>query len=164
MSQRPTPQRRRAAVIQAGDAQAGTVVVGLDGSAPSWGAFWWAAGAARRSGRRIIAVFVSRTHVNEAISAASGMWTDQGAVWQATERRAAELEEIATKAAQELGLDLRFIHAQGDAASELLEVARYTFADLIVVGRSANPVRRLVGSIGKRLASSRRSPVVVIVP
>ena len=36
-----------------------TLVVGVDGSAPSWDAFAWAAGEARRGNGRIAAVFVT---------------------------------------------------------------------------------------------------------
>jgi nucleotide-binding universal stress UspA family protein len=37
-------------------------------------------------------------------------------------------------------------------------------ADLIVVGKSARPRHRLIGSVGQRLIRRQAAPVVVVVP
>jgi len=61
-------------------------------------------------------------------------------------------------------VDLTFIHATGDAASELLRLATALRADQIVVGRSMKARHHLAGSLGRRLAGKREAPVVVVVP
>jgi nucleotide-binding universal stress UspA family protein len=159
-----SPQPRLDAVPWAREPR-GAVVVGLDGSPTSWDAFWWAVGQARRVGHRIVAVFVSSPpNIYRGLSAVTGAIIDEGALHDAGEQDAAPIRQAALGYARELGLDLCFIHARGDAATELLTVAKKTLADLIVVGRSSKTAHQLVGSIGRRLIGNRHSPIVVVVP
>jgi nucleotide-binding universal stress UspA family protein len=142
------------------------VLVGIDGSPTSWCALSWACGEARRLRGRAVAVFVSS-------SAASGFpasafigqapfdcgWNDS----TATERADALRRELEGYAA-DLGVDLTFVHTDGDAASELLRLATALHADQIVVGRSTKARRHLAASLGCRLVGKREAPVVVVVP
>ena len=76
-----------------------------------------------------------------------------------------QAEDLLSEMLNEAGdLNLSFIHANGDPVAELLRIAGEVHADLIVVGESATISHRFVGSVGKRLASRRREPVIVIVP
>jgi len=43
-------------------------------------------------------------------------------------------------------------------------VVRATYADLVVVGRSAKMRHHLAGSLGRRLVGRKDAPVVVVVP
>lgn len=122
-----------------GPADMVTVVIGSDGSPTSWDAFCWGCGEARRLGGRAVAVFTAP---------------------DPTEQLRAEILQQTV----DQGIDLTFIHAHGDPATELLRVAEAVRADMIVVGKSTKARHRLVGSIGARLIAKRPAPVVVIVP
>ena len=117
-----------------------TVVIGTDGSPTSWDAFSWGCGEARRMGGRVVAVFAGADEAPEGQAIAE------------------EAESISH------GLDLIFIHAPGDPATELLQVADAVHADLLVVGKSTKVRHRLAGSMGQRLIARRPVPVVVVVP
>jgi nucleotide-binding universal stress UspA family protein len=119
------------------------LVVGVDGSGPSWDAFAWAAGEARRCGGRIIAVFVAPLVEPEAALSIGAPYNYQAAV----EARDQMAEELA-----------------GEVARRADEVARFERADLIAVGRSAKMLHRLAGSVSRRLVLSRDLPVIVVVP
>jgi nucleotide-binding universal stress UspA family protein len=62
------------------------------------------------------------------------------------------------------GVDVAFVHTQGDAAKELLRIANADHADLLVVGRSTKARHRFAGSLGRRLVGRSRAPIVVVVP
>lgn len=126
-----------------------TVVVGIDGSGTSWGAFCWGCGEARRLGGRAVAVFTS-PGVDDGVTAT-------------TVQAEHLLAEMQREAAGQ-GLDLTFIHSHGDPATELLRVAEAVYADLIVVGKSVQVRHRIGGSVGGRLIRQRGAPVIVIVP
>jgi nucleotide-binding universal stress UspA family protein len=139
------------------------LVVGVDGTAPSWDAFAWAAGEARRSDGRIVAVFATALIEPEE---SFGVTAPLGyAVAEETrDQMAAQLAAEVARRANLLGLDVRFVRAIGDATHALTEVARSECADLIVVGRSAKMLHRLAGSVGRRLVLKRQGPVLVVVP
>ena len=137
---RLTPKsRRQDAVPGSGPSGVATVVIGTDGSPTSWDAFSWGCGEARRMGGRVVAVF-------------AGPEEDKRLV-----------EDMLRESAGQ-GIDLIFIHAPGDPATELLRVAKAVHADLIVVGKSTTIRHRYVGSMGQRLIARRPAPVVVVVP
>jgi nucleotide-binding universal stress UspA family protein len=147
--------------------RAAVVVVGLDGSEPSWDAFWWACGEARRLGGRAVAVFVSSCTDPSmaAVWAVVGVAVcDYDALDRAAAAEAARLRAAVRRHAAENDLDIAFVHARGDAAGELLRVARTVRADLIVVGRSAKVRHQLIGSLGRSLVTRRWAPAVVVVP
>ena len=139
------------------------LVVGMDGSDPSWDAFAWAAGEAQRCGGRIIAVFVAPLVEPEAALSIGAPYNYQAAV-EARDQMAEELAGEVARRADELGVEVSFVREKGDAAHVLTEVARFEHADLIAVGRSAKMLHRLAGSVSRRLVLSRDLPVIVVVP
>ena len=138
------------------------LVVGVDGSGPSWDALAWAAGEARRCHGRIIAVFVAPLVDLEASLGIGAPYNYEAAV-EATDHLADELEGELARRAEELGVEVSFVRQKGDAAHVLTEVARTAHADLIAVGRSAKMLHRLAGSVSRRLVLSRDLPVIVVV-
>jgi nucleotide-binding universal stress UspA family protein len=134
-----------------------TVVIGLDGSDSSWDAFWWACGEARRLGGRAVAVFVSP--FPSAVSADTAALAGQVAG-----ELAEQLRLQAERCATDQGVDITFVHSQGDPALELLRIAAANQANQIVVGRSTKARHRLAGSLGPRLIRRDKAPVVVVVP
>jgi nucleotide-binding universal stress UspA family protein len=139
-----------------------TLVVGVDGSRPSWDAFAWAAGEARRGDGRIVAVFATPLVGTEAMGVTAAM--DYGAAEAARDQMTAEIAAEVEHRAGELGLEATFVREYGDAAQALTRVARAARADLIVVGRSEKMLHHLAGAVGRRLVLRGGSPVVVVVP
>jgi nucleotide-binding universal stress UspA family protein len=139
------------------------LVVGVDGSAPSWDAFAWAAGEARRGNGRIVAVFVTSLIEPEE---AFGTTAPIGYAFakEARDQMAEQLAAEVARRADTLGVEVSFVRGTGDASRVLAEVARSKHADLIIVGRSAKMLHRLAGSVGRRLVLNRHSPVLVVVP
>lgn len=150
------------------EASGAILVVGLDGSEPSWSALWWACGEARRLGGRIIAAYVTPTTSATAATAALAAGFDAGAYLVASKAcdadRAAELKAELEHKTSGLDTEIRFVHVQGDTAEQLTQIACHTHADVIAVGRSTKLRHRLAGSLGRGLARNRRAPIVVIVP
>jgi nucleotide-binding universal stress UspA family protein len=140
------------------------LVVGVDGSDPSWDAFAWAAGEARRCRGRIIAVFVTPLAELEGALSIGTPYNNYEAVVEARDQMAEELAGEMARRADELDVEVSFVRRKGDAAHVLTQVARSEHADLIVVGRSAKMLHRLAGSVSRRLALCRDLPVTVVVP
>lgn len=81
---------------------------------------------------------------------------------QAHQEIADALRARAELAASELGVDVTFVTARGDAYSEIKRIAGETRADAIVVGASAKAGHKLVGSLAVRLVRASRWPVTVV--
>lgn len=144
-----------------------TLIVGLDGSETSWDAFWWARGEAERLGGRTVVVFVAPIadqNMTLASCAIVGPLGEYPAVASCIEERIAELRAEVERHGKGASCELEFLLAHGDAAKELLRIAEEMEADLIAVGRSTKRHHHLAGSIGRRLISKHRAPVVVVVP
>ena len=62
------------------------------------------------------------------------------------------------------GMEVGFVQAEGDPATELVTLAERLRADLLVVGKSSKFLHHLSGSVAKRLSGGRRGTVLVIVP
>ena len=140
-----------------------TLIVGVDGSAPSWDAFAWAAGEARRGTGRIVAVFVtSIIEPEEALGTTAPL--GYAAAADARDQMADELAAEVARRADALDVEVRFVRGIGDAVHVLTDVAHSEHADLMVVGRSAKMLHRLAGSVSRRLALNRDCPVIVVVP
>lgn len=137
------------------------VVVGLDGTSPSWDAFAWAAGEAIRSHGHLVAVFV--TPAVESVAALGESYA-YAAVEQARDEVAQQLKGEAEHLAADLGVPFRFVWERGETAPAITRVARSLGADLIVVGKSAKMLHHLAGSLGRRLVSRSDAPVIVVVP
>jgi nucleotide-binding universal stress UspA family protein len=137
------------------------IVVGLDGSPPSWDAFAWAAGEAHRCHGSLIAVYAT-----PAVDGVVAMGAPVGfaAVEQSMQEIAEQLKDEATQRADDLGVHLSFLRVVGDPTFALTNSARSAHADLIVVGRSTKMLHQLAGSLGRRLVSRRDAPAIVVVP
>ncbi len=153
---------------KAGDDAAGHIgrpvlVVGVDGSGPSWDAFAWAAGEARRCSGRTVAVFVTPLVEPEAALSIAAPYNYSDAL-EARDQIAEELAGEVARRAHELGVEVSFVREKGDAAHVLTEVARSEHADLIAVGRSTKMLHPLAGSVSRRLLRGHDLPVTVVVP
>lgn len=137
------------------------IVVGLDGSPTSWDAFAWAAGAAARGNRQLVAV-----HVMPLTEPAAAFCVpfDYSGVETARQEIATELKDEAQQRACEVGVPVTFVAERGEVTHAVTEVARALHADLVVVGRSAKTLHRLAGSLSHRLTCRHDAPVVVVVP
>lgn len=140
-----------------------TVVVGFDGSVASFDAVHWACGEASRLQGRVVAVYVAPRAALGALAGAVGAPCCEQMVEQAREEISQQLEAH-VKRLQEEGFDVELVSVKGSPADELVEIARATRADLLVVGRSQHALHHLAGSIGRALAGRRDAPVVVVVP
>ena len=158
MAQELAPRGSQGLPRRATDPTAQVIVVGLDGSPASWDAFCWAAGQATRGRGSLIAVYATSAVTPVPVPG------DFGYAEQAAQEVAAELKAEAGHRASEVGVQLTFVRELGDPVHALLSVAHLAQADLVVVGRSAKMLHHLAGSAGRRLASRRDAPVVVVVP
>ena len=142
------------------------VVVGIDGSDTSWDAFCWACGETRRLGGRAVAVFVGPAAGAASTTAASfaGAVIAYGAIQQSMTDQAKQLCVQVRAYGDDHGVDVAFVHTQGDRARELLRIANAGHADLLVVGRSTKARHHLAGSLGRRLVGRRDAPIIVVVP
>lgn len=136
------------------------ILVGVDDTITATRAGFYAAGLARRQGARLIVVFVAPLASAAAAmpSGASLMVAED----QARQQQARDMRERIEAGAKELGIDITFIVAHGDAFSEIKRVATETRADAIVVGASAQAGHRLIGSIAVRLVRAGKWPVTVV--
>jgi nucleotide-binding universal stress UspA family protein len=143
------------------------VVVGIDGSATSWDAFWWACGETRRLSGRVVAVFVGPTLAARAAASTAPLGASfiaLGVIEQTENEQASQLSQEACRYAADHAIEFTFVHAHGDTAQELLRVAVGARADLIVVGRSAKARHHIAGSLGRRLTRNHKAPIIVVVP
>lgn len=134
----------------------GTVVVGYDESPPAVHAAAWAAGVVRRERGKLLIVYV------EPLSNPA-YWTSfsVSAAAQTAEDFVAELRAEADKVLTPQGIRWDLVHARGEPAAMLEQVAEQERADCIVVGRSR---RRggLLGTVPKSLLAHASRPVVVV--
>jgi nucleotide-binding universal stress UspA family protein len=143
------------------------ILIGFDGTETAWNAFSWACGEAKRTGGTLVAAFVSPERPAQmvaTVSAISGIPCDYQALESAVVEQARAMEAQLKRQAAQQGVDLAFLHAYGDPASELSRIAQAVQADLIAVGKSTSVVHHLAGSVGRRLMGGRETPVVVVVP
>lgn len=133
------------------------ILVGVDGSETSMRAAAYAAGLARRQGSELIALFVASTG-----GMAAGLATTAGALVQAMEQVADELEAQLKDGFERLGLTAKFLRRSGNPYAELVKVAEELRVDAIVVGASTQAGHRLVGSLAGRLVKDAKWPVTVI--
>jgi nucleotide-binding universal stress UspA family protein len=136
------------------------ILVGVDDSTTSLRAAWYAAGLARRQGARLTAVYVAPV-------ASLGMAAPAGAELAAARQLAfsqlaEDLRRRAEEAAEELGVPLTFVAAEGDPFYEIKRIADEIRADAVIVGASTQAGHRLIGSLAVRLVRAGRWPVTVV--
>jgi nucleotide-binding universal stress UspA family protein len=134
------------------------IVVGMDGSEPSWRAGAYAAGLARRQNALLAVVFV------QSPVAYAGAYSVPMA--DATKELADELmSEIEAQAERLKGVfevRWKFVTLSGDPYNGLVRAADELKADAVVVGASQRAGHRIVGSVAVRLVKAGRWPVTVV--
>ena len=133
-----------------------TIVVGVDGSDTAMRAAAYAFGLARREGHRLLVAYAA---------ARSGLsLTGPAAAFEhrTQQQLHAELGGEIRSAAEELGVPVTFMMAQGDPVTVLRDAADCCHADTVVVGASTSAGHRIAGSVATRLIRTGRWPVVVV--
>jgi nucleotide-binding universal stress UspA family protein len=133
------------------------ILVGVDGSETSMRAGAYAAGLARRQGSHLIVVFVAPTG-----GIAAGMAATAGALMQAHEQTAADIEAQIAQNLDRIGVPTSFVRRRGNPYLELVHVAEHLRVDAIVVGASTRSGHLLVGSLAGRLVRDAKWPVTVV--
>jgi nucleotide-binding universal stress UspA family protein len=133
------------------------ILVGLDGSVTSLRAAAYAGGLARRQSAKLVAVYV-----RSASSMAAFAPLGAASIQQAHDEASAELRQRVIEGAENIGLAVEFVTAEGEPFAELVRVANEIRADAVVVGASTQAGHRVVGSIAVRLVRAGRWPVIVV--
>jgi nucleotide-binding universal stress UspA family protein len=134
-----------------------TVVVGVDGSATSWRALYYAFGLARRQHAAVLAVFAVTAPV-----AVGDDGTIVSAIEQANEQLADELRPAIQALAADFGVPAEFISRAGDPVRTLVEVATRQHADALIVGASQAVVHHVLRSNAVRAVRRCHCPVTVV--
>jgi nucleotide-binding universal stress UspA family protein len=148
---------------------AGTIVVGVDGSAASLEALRWAADEARLRGARLVAlhawVFVPAAPIGDPGMIAIPAGDLAGQLEAETEAARAELaNSIAEVLGQEPDVEVEARLTENDAQEAL--VAESEGADLVVVGSHGRSGLRaaILGSVSRHVVDHAHCPVVVVRP
>lgn len=139
----------------------GTILVGVDGSTSSLRAAAYAVGLARRQRCRLVAVYV-RTLPATVLSLADtggGAATNVVDAHDAVER---QLRDAVEHYIPLLSVDAHLVVRTGEPYTELVDAARQLNADAVIVGRSANALHRIAGSVAVKLVRCGRWPVTVV--
>jgi nucleotide-binding universal stress UspA family protein len=125
-----------------------TIVVGVDGSAPSLRSLELAADLARDLGAELVVVFARHVYLAMPVHVAEEIYGD------VLDRAAREISSQVEVSLQGHDLDWRFETHEGHPADVLCDVASRTGASLIVAGRSGWSTLRdmVLGSVSNRLA------------
>ncbi|GAA2644899.1 universal stress protein [Paractinoplanes durhamensis] len=138
----------------------GAILVGVDGSTSSMRAIAYAMGLARRQRCKLVAVYVrSLPPLLLPLADAGG-----GAVTTLIETHDDVEKELRAviEAGLTLDVDARLVVRHGEPYAELLAVAREIQADAVIVGRSAQALHRIAGSLSGKLTRCGRWPVTVV--
>ncbi|MFC1413140.1 universal stress protein [Streptacidiphilus sp. N1-12] len=137
------------------------IVVGVDGSDPSWRAAAYAVGLARRQGALLAMVYVQPVSSMAAVAGISTVTaeSDLAAADAICGRMRAGLAGMAEVRA----LRWEFHRVVGaDVVAALSQLADELRADAVVVGASKGLGHRVLGSAAVRLVKARRWPVTVV--
>ena len=119
------------------------IVIGVDGTAPSWDALYWAAREAQRRRARLRVVFVDTAEPPDPALASR------------------KLAHMVTDARQlEPSVRVNGVIVEGDAGAALSLAS--AGAALLVVGDEGEPGRTLLGRAGRTVADASAVPVVVV--
>jgi nucleotide-binding universal stress UspA family protein len=133
------------------------VLVGVDGTPPSLRAGAYAAGLARRQHSRLIVAFVATMPSITGIAPEVAPYA-----MQELDDTASNIREQVVTQAERLGIEAEFVRLHGDPYAELARLAEERRVDLVVVGASAAPHHRYLGSVTFRLIRAHRWPVTVV--
>ncbi|GAA0479754.1 universal stress protein [Streptomyces sp. NPDC046215] len=134
------------------------IVVGVDGSDPSWRAAAYAAGLARRQNALLAVVYVQPFLAGgAALGAPVAELTEEVA-----EDLLAEIRATAERLRGTFAVRWEFHTFHGDPYSGLVRAADELTADAVVVGASEQAGHRIVGSVAVRLVKAGRWPVTVV--
>ncbi|HLY33593.1 MAG TPA: universal stress protein [Jatrophihabitantaceae bacterium] len=133
------------------------ILVGVDGSDTSLRAAAYAAGLARRQAARMIVLYVKTPPPQSIVAPEATV-----AMNQTHDQIAAELLEQINENAPRLGIDVELVVREGNAYTELLQLAEGRKVDAIVVGASTQAGHRLVGSLAAKLVRHSTWPVTVV--
>ena len=133
------------------------ILVAIDGSDTSMRAGSYAAGLARRQGVQLILLFVHTLPAMAPMVPAAG-----SAMRESTVQLVREIFEQARVRLDELGIEATFIEREGDPYDQISQLALELRVDAIVVGASASPGHRVIGSLGVRLVKAKICPVTVV--
>ncbi len=127
------------------------MLAGFDGSIPSEHALVYAAGVARRVGASLLVVHVEPCPVPTYPGGLIVVPGDDGS-----------LEGRARGILEPSGVPWTFLHTLGPVDVRLLSIARARHVDSIVIGRSAQWIHRVTGSVASRLARHCELPLTVV--
>jgi nucleotide-binding universal stress UspA family protein len=136
----------------------GRILVGVDGSASSTRATWYAIGLARRERASLVVLFVASIMARFPHDADPNV---AAAICQTFDEAACDLQRSAQMQSAEFGVPTTFIAAHGDPYTELCRVAARTRPDALVVGAGRKAGSR-TGSLAVRLVKAGRWPVTVV--
>ena len=133
------------------------IVVGVDGSGPSWRALALAIGVARRDeGCTLRICYVNQVPVSTQMGAMSVPMVPLSGANEGGELKQAVSEELAR-----CSVAGEFNERSGDVARELEKLAEEHRADLMVLGRSRHPALHL-GGVPRRVLALGRRPVLIV--
>ncbi|MRH91736.1 universal stress protein [Nocardia sp. SYP-A9097] len=134
------------------------IVVGVDGSEPSWRAAAYASGLARRQRARLAIVYVQPF-----MPMVAGLGVDSRSITsEIADDLIREIRAAAERVRDIFTVKWEFVTRRGDPYAELAKAADELGADAVVVGASQQAGHRLVGSVAVRLVRSGRWPVTVV--
>jgi nucleotide-binding universal stress UspA family protein len=140
-----------------------TIVVGVDGTEPSFRALAYATGVARHVNGRVICAYVRHSSANPAVClAAVGAEVALQAAADVASSTEALLEAAIESARQDTGIDVSLLVLDGDPALALERLANDLRADLVVIGAPRHPAMHLLGSINRRLHRKPHQPVTTV--
>jgi nucleotide-binding universal stress UspA family protein len=135
----------------------GTILTAVDGTITSLRAGAYAAGLARRQHAHLLVITVSTTPAVAAM--APGALT---ALTETAQSLAAEVQDEARRALENLALTGELVRVHGDPYTEIVRLADARRVDGVVVGASAKAGHRIVGSLAGRLVRAGKWPVTVV--
>lgn len=135
------------------------IVVGVDGSPPSWRALHFGIGAARRQGSRVVVVYAHRIPAlaYNALNPVSPLTAE--VIHPDVPK---ELVDEIASLAREYPVDIQLLLVEGDAVAALTATAERFHADMIVVGASEKAGHRVFGSTAVRAVKARACPITVV--
>jgi hypothetical protein len=132
-------------------------VVGYDGTASSAAALAYASGWAERNLGAVVIV-----HVDPAAGATLAECACAVAGVVPPDIPPRDMSTDIPDAMAYVSAAWAYINVRGDVADQLEMIAGQLEADVIVVGKSARPRRRIVPSVGRRLLSTTGHVIVVV--